>query len=480
MNWILIIEIIYAVILGLVCLRIIYDTNSVVKTLAYLIIALVVPVAGILFYFSVGINYRKRKIYSKKIVRDGALRKQLESQILIRTNENLKKYSDRISYSDGLVKLLVQDSLSPLTNGNRIKILLNGEEKFPELLAALKEARHHIHIQYYIYENDTIGNTIKDLLIEKARQGIKVRFIYDDFGSSTVRGKLVNELRSAGVEAYPFNRIYLLLLANRLNYRNHRRIVIIDGQTAFTGGINVSDRYLNTEKQPRYWRDTHVRVDGPGCQYLQYLFLCDWNFSSGQQVEPNLNYFNTVHQDSDAFVQIAASGPDSPTATIMLSYLKAIAIARESIMITTPYFIPGDSILDALRIAAMSGVSVSLLVPGTSDSWWVNMAARSYYSDLLKAGVKIYLYRKGFVHAKTMVVDSHLSIIGTANMDYRSFDLNFEVNAILYDEACTTTLRKAFETDVANSEKIELQQWEKRKLYKQLSERIARLLSPLM
>ncbi|HNU43144.1 MAG TPA: cardiolipin synthase, partial [Cyclobacteriaceae bacterium] len=284
----------------------------------------------------------------------------------------------------------------------------------------------------------------------------------------------------AGVEAYPFNRIYLLLLANRLNYRNHRRIVIIDGQTAFTGGINVSDRYLNTEKQPRYWRDTHVRVDGPGCQYLQYLFLCDWNFSSGQQVEPNLNYFNTVHQDSDAFVQIAASGPDSPTATIMLSYLKAIAIARESIMITTPYFIPGDSILDALRIAAMSGVSVSLLVPGTSDSWWVNMAARSYYSDLLKAGVKIYLYRKGFVHAKTMVVDSHLSIIGTANMDYRSFDLNFEVNAILYDEACTTTLRKAFETDVANSEKIELQQWEKRKLYKQLSERIARLLSPLM
>jgi cardiolipin synthase len=481
MNWILLVDIVYLSFVILVCLRVIHDTDSVIKTLAYLLIVIFIPIGGALFYFSVGINYRKRKMYSKKLVRDNLLLKEIETRIQVRTQENLVKYSDVIANNEGLVKLLVNDSWSPLTGGNRAKLLINGEETFPELLSALKEAKHHIHIQYYIFEDDVIGNKIKNLLEEKARQGVEVRFIYDDFGSSSIRGKVVNELKAAGVEAYPFNRIRLLFLANRLNYRNHRRIVVVDGSIAFTGGVNVSDRYINTEKSKLYWRDTHLRMDGTGCHYLQYLFFCDWNFSSGQSLTPDATYFSGVHHaPSNVAVQIAASGPDSPAPTIMLSFLKAITLAKKSILITTPYFIPGDSILDALKIASMSGVSVSILVPGVSDSWWVNMAARSYYTELLKVGVQIYLYQKGFLHAKTMVIDDNLSIIGTANMDYRSFDLNFEVNAILFDFQMANNLSNTFHNDLLNSKRIDPSLWKNRKLHKRLSERIARLLSPLM
>lgn len=480
MNWVILFDIVYVTLVFLVCLRIIYDTDNVLKTLAYLLLAVFVPLVGIAFYFSFGVNYRKRKMYSKKLVLNNQLWKTVETRIQSRTYENLTTYSSSILQGDGLVKLLVND-WSPLTGGNSAKILINGEETFPELLSALRGATHHIHIQYYIFEDDIIGNKIKDILIEKAKQGVKVRFVYDDFGSHSISGKVVTELKAAGIEVFPFNRIYLFLLANRLNYRNHRRIVVIDGRTAFTGGVNVSDRYINGDKNQQYWRDTHLRIDGTGCYYLQYLFLCDWNFASGQQLEPQAAFFNeTYFAHSATAVQIAASGPDSSTATIMLSFLKAISIAQHSILITTPYFIPGDSILDALRTAALSGVSVSLLVPDVSDSWWVNMAARSFYTDLLKVGVNIYLYQKGFVHSKTMVIDDNLSIVGTANFDNRSFDLNFEVNAILFDLQLAKKLKETFAEDILFSKKIDQSTWRNRKYYTRLAERIARLLSPLM
>jgi cardiolipin synthase len=482
MSWILIADITYIIILVAVCLRIIYDTNSAIKTLAYLLLSIFVPVGGMLFYFSFGINYRKRKIYSKKLIKDDVLRKELETRIISNTESILKNHPESIR-SESLVHLLLKDSWSPLTAGNNVKLLFNGEEKFPELLEVLRGAKHHIHIQYYIYEDDSIGKQIKNVLIQKAKEGVQVRFIYDDFGSNGIRKGFVKELKEAGVESFPFNRIRLLFLANRLNYRNHRRIVVVDGECSFVGGINVSDRYINKENggNELYWRDTHLRIDGMGTHYLQYLFFCDWNFCSGQQLEANRIYFNgRHHKNSDSKVQIAASGPDSPRATVMLSLLKAISLAKKEIFITTPYFIPGESMLDALKVASLSGISVKLLVPGISDSRLVNAAAWSYYTDLLKAGVAIYLYRKGFVHAKTMVVDGYLSVVGTANMDYRSFDLNFEVNAIVFDEAVCGQLTKAFHHDLTNAEEIHLDWWEKRPLYKQLPERIARLLSPLL
>lgn len=482
MNWILVFDIVYIIILVIVCLRIVYDTDSTLKTLAYLLFAIFVPVVGILFYFSFGINYRKRKIYSKKLTNDDRLRQQLEWRIISYTETNLQTFAEGVRDAKGLVKLLLKDSWSPLTSGNCVKVLINGEEKFPELLNAIRNAEHHIHIEYYIFEPDEIGTIIKNELIRKAREGVEVRFIYDDFGSYSINSAFENELRDAGAEIFPFHKIHFVPLANRLNYRNHRKIVVIDGRISFVGGINVSDRYINDGRgRDLYWRDTHLFIEGTGCHYLQYLFFCDWNFCSGQQLDPGPIYFNGRHHQSfDSKVQVAASGPDSPTATIMLSLLKAITIAREEILISTPYFIPGESILDALTVASLGGVKVKLLVPGMSDSRIVNAAAWSYYADLLKAGVSIFLYRKGFIHAKTVIVDGYLSIVGTANMDYRSFDLNFEVNAVVYDGAVARELRNAFYEDINYGEEIMLDRWLSRPLYKQMAERIARLLSPML
>lgn len=286
MNRILLTEVAYVVVLVLVCIRIIYDTRSASKTLAYLLLAIFVPFAGMIFYFLFGINYRKRIIYSKKQITDEKKLIELHERIVSSTVNNLKMHSDEMSVGEGLVNLLLHDNLSPLTNGNNAKLLINGEDKFQEVINALKSAKDHIHMEYYIYENDLIGNLIKDLLIEKAREGISVRFIYDDFGSRQIRKKLVKELKEGGVEAYPFNRVRLLLFANRINYRNHRKIIVIDGKTGFTGGINISDRYINNGKTKNkvYWRDTHLRIDGPGIFILQHIFLCDWNFCSGQKV----------------------------------------------------------------------------------------------------------------------------------------------------------------------------------------------------
>jgi len=483
MNWIRLIEIIYFIIVVLVCIRIIYDTRSSSKTLAYLLLAIFVPVIGIVFYSIFGVNYRKRIIYSKKLVEDEGRLKELEKRVVVLSARNLRKKASEVRFAGSLVSLLMNDNLSPLTSGNAIKLLINGEETFPEVIDVLENAKHHIHLEYYIYEDDIIGKRIKDILIRKAKEGVEVRLIYDDLGSSSFRKYLASELNEAGVEALPFNRIRLLILANRINYRNHRKIIIVDGTYGFVGGINVSDRYINygDEEGKTYWRDTHLRIDGPGILTLQHIFLCDWNFCSGQKIKAEPKYFcATPKKDSNISVQIAASGPDSPASTIKLSFLKAINLAQHEIHLTTPYFIPGGSIMDALKISAMGGVKVKLLVPGISDSVLVNAAARSYYSELLKAGVEIYMYNKGFIHAKTMIIDDYISIVGTANMDHRSFDLNFEVNAIIYDTGFAKQLKDSFYNDLTSSDMIRYDQWRLRPVYIKLAEKTARLLSPLL
>lgn len=484
MNWVAILEIFYIIVLVVVCLRIIYDTTSINKTLAYLLLVIFIPVLGILFYFSFGINYRKRRVYSKKLIDDDVLRRELIRQIISRTETNLKRNTGTIGEGASLVHLLLNDSLSPLTVGNEVTLLHNGEGKFPQVIKDLQDARHSIHIEYYIYENDVIGNRIKDLLVMKAKEGVKVRLIYDAFGSRSIRRRFLRELISSGVEAYPFNRIRFQPLANRLNYRNHRKIIVVDGHLGFVGGINISDRYINDPKamgRKIYWRDSHFRIAGPGVQHLQYLFFCDWNFCAHQKLQPEPAYFiDRPHAGANESVQIAASGPDSPTSTVMLSLLKAINLAKKEILLTTPYFIPGETILNALKVAALGGVSVRILAPGISDSLLVNAAAWSYFDDLLRSGVEIFLYRKGFIHVKTMVVDDNLSIVGTANMDYRSFDLNFEVNAVVYGEKLAGELRASFLSDLEDAEQIQASAWHRRPFFKKLAERIARLLSPLL
>lgn len=482
MNWLLTGEIVYVLTLIATCIRIVYDTRSTTKTMAYLLLTIFLPVAGIIFYFSFGINYRKRKIYGRKEISDTVVLEELKRETTAYTEDALKHAGSVVQEYKELARLLVKDQQSPFTRHNKVKLLLNGEEKFPEVMDALRAATSHIHIEYYIVEEGEIAKQLEEVLLQKAREGVEVRFIYDDFGSRSIRRKTLQRLKAGGIRTAPFYKVRFLLLANRLNYRNHRKIIVIDGQTAFTGGINISDRYINNKPGKLYWRDTHLRIDGPGVYYLQYLFLNDWNFCSGESLQPAAFLFPSphVHKEEDVLVQIAASGPDSTQPSILFSLLQAVYLAQEEILITTPYFIPGESMLEALTIAALSGLSVKLLVPGESDSRLVNAAARSYYEELMKAGVEIYQYRKGFVHAKTLVADGKLSVVGTANMDYRSFELNFEVNALVYDCPFSQNLRDVFYEDIRHAEKIDPVNWANRPVYKQLQEKVAKLLSPLL
>ena len=305
--------------------------------------------------------------------------------------------------------------------------------------------------------------------------------VYDDFGSPTIKKKIESRLRDAGVEIFPFYKIQFYFFANRINYRNHRKIVVVDGCTAFVGGINVSDRYINKNENDLFWRDTHDRIDGPAVYYLQYLFMANWHFCCGKYFVANEKYFPVIKPfKEDSYAQITASGPNSIQPSVMYSILQAIYLAKDEILNTSPDFIPRDSINDALKIAALSGLKVKLLVPGVCDSKIVNAASQSKYNDLLIAGVEIYLYQKGFVHAKTMVTDGKLVILGTANMDRRSFDLNFEVNAIFYDTKTANELRDVFFNDLQYSEKINKEQWLQRRWYIKFPEKLARLLSPVL
>jgi cardiolipin synthase A/B len=484
MNWLLLAEITYIILLVLVCIWVIYETRSTAKAICYLLLVIFLPIIGIFIYFSFGTNYRKRKIYNKKLLKDEALISKVREKLSDYSKDQFLQGGDVIARFKELAYMLARDSSSILTSGNRVSLLLNGEKKFDEVIRCISEAKRHIHIEYYIYEDDEIGGTIERLLIKKAAEGVAVRFIYDDFGSRPIRRKLVKRLRTGGVPAFPFHKVLLWAFANRLNYRNHRKIIVIDGTVGFVGGVNVSDKYINSPGTKNvFWRDTHLKIEGAGVLELQHIFLSDWNFCANDDIVPDSDYFPnpiTSAIQGSQLVQIASSGPDSDRPTVLYAILQAINLATTEILITTPYFIPGESITDALIVAALGGVKVQLLVPGISDSRIVNAAAHSYYDDLLAAGVEIFLYQKGFVHAKTIVADRMMSMVGTANMDYRSFELNFEVNAIVYDRQLADELAAAFQDDLENSIKINPVEWQNRPVSTFLLEKTARLMSPIL
>jgi cardiolipin synthase len=465
-------------------MRVLYDTRSGVKALAYILLIVLLPFFGVFFYFFFGINYRKRKLYSRKIVEDEVLHQRILTLV--------QNYSEQVLHSGllpsehlKLTRFIGNSSASPLTGNNTVKLLLNGEEKFPELLSALEGATSHIHLEYYIYENDDTGNSVVDMLIKKAQQGVEVRFMYDDFGSRGLGKKFIRKLEANGIETAPFYKIKWYGLVNRLNYRNHRKIIVIDGKKSFIGGINISNRYRN-DTQPKnnlYWRDTHLMIDGSATFFLQYIFICDWNFCAKNKLQFGSNYFPKYLQEEqirDELVQIVPSGPDSKLPVIFYSLLKAIGAAKKQVLITSPYFIPGESLMDALIIAAKSGVEIKLLIPWKSDSMIVNSAARSYYKELLRHGIRIFEYQKGFVHSKVMIIDDNLSVVGSANMDYRSFDLNFEVNAMLYSKSVTEQLQKAFNNDLEHSSEINPTDWLNRPKYIHLYEKLVGLLAPIL
>jgi cardiolipin synthase len=481
--YILIISI-YLVVLIYTIVRVLLDTDSTPKTLAYLLIIFVMPVIGIIIYYSVGINYRHMRSDSlgDKVHREFSevFLKNMDdrtSELLEQLPENLEHFRPVISFLHGL-------DHEQLTRNN-FKLLINGEDKFPEVFRTLEAAELFIHMEYYEWQNDMRGNEMKRILLSKAASGIKVRVLFDDFASWEIKSNIVKELKAGGVEVYPKVKVKLKYFVNRLNHRDHRKLIIVDGKVGFVGGINISDRYDNSMKNKLYWRDSHVKVTGPLVSSMQRHFVVSWNVSAKDHLKFDRNLFPGEFDDKNregtpAFGQVVAGGPIYPKSNIMLSYYSIFSNAKKKLYITNPYFIPSDSIVSALVHAAVSGVDVRLLVPEVSDSAIVGAASKFYFSDLLKAGVRIYLYRKGFIHAKTVVADGVLSVIGTANMDIRSFDLNFEIMSCIYGAGFGKLTEDMFLSDLEESKEISWADFKKLGIVRRLKYATARLISSFL
>jgi cardiolipin synthase len=461
----------------------VYRRRDPVKTMSWTLVLVLVPFAGIILYIFFGQNFRKEKIFNRMAVQTVKIVDDLSKRQAIRLLKNQIPYDDAelIDYKN-IITLLLNNSKSPISTNNDIEMYFNGTDMFNNFKKAILEAKEHIHIQFYILSPDKIGNEIKNLLIKKAQEGVAVRVLYDDVGSWNLCRKYIKSLRKAGVEIYPFMKVVFPWLTSKVNYRNHRKITVIDGKVGFVGGMNVADRYKDGNKLFKWWRDTHMRVIGDAAQSLQYQFLLDWYFVTKQLLidQKNSTCFPDSESIGNAKVQIAASGPDSDWANIMQAYFAAISKAKKYIYITTPYFMPNESIITAIKVASLSGIDVRLMLSEKSDARISQWCTMSYLSELLEAGVKVYLYRKGFNHSKTLVIDGYFTSVGSVNMDNRSFEHNFEVTAIMYDKDIARKMEDQFKKDINSSRHVNLQQWEERSIMSKFSEGFARLFSPLL
>ena len=358
-------------------------------------------------------------------------------------------------------------------------MLHNGEETFQALFQALEDARKFIHLEYYIIAEGRLTARLKDILLRKAREGVEIRIIYDDVGSWSLSKEFIREVRKAGIQIYPFLPVRFHF-ANKANYRNHRKIAVIDGKTGFVGGLNIADRYVDGLPHIGIWRDTHLKVEGEAVTSLQVVFLIDWYFVRQELLLNKNEYLPYIQSDSHVLVQTVASGPDSDWASIQQTYFTLINMAKRYVFISTPYFMPGETTLNSLKTAAMSGVDVRLLLPHKSDSRLTHWCTRSYVQELLEAGVKIYWYRKGINHSKVIIVDGQVASVGTANMDLRSFEQNFEVSLIIYDREVVKELATDFIKDLQDSTNEVIQKWKFRSKKEQLYESVARLFAPLL
>ena len=379
-----------------------------------------------------------------------------------------------------LMTLLLNNSKALLTRYNQVEILNNGEETFPALFGALKNAKKFIHLEYYIIGEGRLATELKEILLQKAAEGVEIRIIYDDVGSWSLSKEFIRELRKSDIQIYPFLPVRFHHLANKANYRNHRKIAVVDGEVGFVGGLNIADRYMDGVPGIGIWRDTHLKVTGEVVTSLQVIFLIDWYFVR-QELLLDKNEYLPYHQaDNNVIVQTVTSGPDSDWASIQQSYFTLINMAKRYVFISTPYFMPGETTLNSLKTAAMSGVDVRLLLPHKSDSWLTHWCTRSYVEELLEAGVKIYWYQKGINHSKVIIVDGSVASVGTANMDLRSFEQNFEVSLIIYDREVVKKLAVDFMKDLKVSTEGAIQRWKFRTKREKVCESVARLFAPVL
>lgn len=449
------------------------DTGS---TWAWLFILNVLPIVGFFIYLMIGQNFTREKRFKKKIISDKKRKLYFEKQ-----RKLYKVDKDMIKNID-MIEMNYQNCKAMYTQLNDVELYFTGEEKFKALIDSIKNAKKYIHMEYYIFRKDKIGKEIMDLLVEKLKEGVEVKLLVDAMGSGGLNHKFrIREFVNAGGEFQVFFPGITAHINLRINYRDHRKIVIVDGKYGFLGGFNVGDEYLGRYKKIGNWRDTHFRVEGEAILDLQERFLMDWIYASEQEIDNIEKYFDVKGcEDSNVGIQIVSSGPDHVHEFIKNGFVKIINNSKKYLYLQTPYFVPDETVMQCLRICALSGVDVRIMIPANPDHFFMGWAASSYIDQLLSSGVKVYSYTNGFLHSKTMVSDDIVSSIGTANMDIRSFRLNFETNAFIYNEKIALKMKDEFYKDMQYCTHITAEIYEKRGVFTKIAESIVRLLSPIL
>jgi len=473
------VTVLYFLTVVFIAFLIILENRNPVKTISWILVLVLLPFAGIVIYLFFGQEYRKTKMYSRKGLKDLERLRNLTVEQLDNLPDNHLQLSEQLYTKKRLMNLMLSNSNAILTNNNEIQILRNGEETFPEIFRTIENARHHVHLEYYIIENDRIGNYLRELLIRKAKEGVEVRLIFDDVGSWELKKKFIRSMSDAGVMVDCFMKVRFPMLTSRVNYRNHRKILVVDGDTAFVGGLNFADRYQDGVPGIGPWRDTHLKVTGGGATALQIIFMADWYFVS-KEILKGYKYFKPFESGNGKLVQMTASGPDSDWESISQAYFSAIATATDYVYISTPYLMPTADIVTALKTSALGGVDVRIIVPGLSDAITPKWGTNSYIEELVESGVKVYFYKGGFTHSKVIIADGIFSSVGTANLDFRSLETNFEVNAMIYDEEIAGILTDQFLEDQEKSELVILEEWQKRPRINKIKESFSRILSPML
>ncbi|UQZ82656.1 Major cardiolipin synthase ClsA [Paenibacillus konkukensis] len=458
-----------------------FERRNVVATWAWLMVLLFLPGVGFIIYLLAGRTLNSRRMRAMKDeTREefNAVSRQQTEQIEL----GVMHYADPAmeAYHDMMHMNLMSSRYSVLTQDNQVEIFTDGQSKFASLFEAIRQAKQYIHLQYYIVRADTLGQELIRLLAQKAREGVEVRLLYDDVGSYGLAKRFLQPLVEAGGEAAAFFPSRIRYLNLRLNYRNHRKVGVIDGKWGYIGGFNVGDEYLGRNPRLGYWRDTHLKLEGSAVKVLQAFFMMDWNRTAAPAIGYEAKYFCEDVYPQGVGMQIVSSGPHSNRQQIKNAYIKMIHSAKRSVCIQSPYFVPDESLLTALKMAALSGIDVKVMIPDRPDHFFVFWASRSYLGELLDNGVRCYLYEGGFLHAKTIVIDGKVASVGTANIDIRSFKLNFEINAFIYDTKTAGKLEELFAADLHHSRELTLESYKRRSYVSQLKESIARLLSPLL
>jgi cardiolipin synthase len=462
-----------------VSIYIFLDNDDPHRTISWILALLLLPYLGIVLYILFGKNLTTRRVAIRKRESDMTVQERVAaSQIDLVDYFELSSDNLKEARYTKIVKLLLKNSQSLISMNNRVEVLSNGIQTFSRIMKTLNEAEKTIHLEYFIIKNDELGNKIKDILIKKAQEGIVVRVIYDAVGSWRLGKDFKKALTDAGVQIYPFFPVAFPLISRELNYRNHRKIIVVDGKTGYVGGLNIGDEYLGKDEQFGYWRDTHLKIEGEAIYSLQRIFISDWLFVSGEILDEQILVEKSDY-NNDCLMQIAASGPDSDWQNIHQGYFSLITTARERIWIETPYLVPDESMRMALKTAALSGVDVRIIIPNKPDHFFAYWASRDNIEGLLEAGVRIFTYEKGFIHSKSLTVDGLAASVGTANMDNRSFGTNYEVNAFIYDRKVIGRLEEDFIMDLRDSAEVVYETHLKRGIWEKTKEALGRLVSPI-